>query len=316
MEEHGDRRIGGKFDRSRRVTRNFGAQTHMVGQDDAVRCNKCKFLHRGNCVICQRCHLGGHMAKDCRKRLCFDCGSPDHIRIVCPKRKAGANANQTRQISSGNSGSQARGRAFELGVREAREDPNVVSEAFVIEFANGQEFKARSVFTNCTLNLANKDFSIDLIPIELGRFDIIVGMDWLSKNQAEIVCSEKLIRIPQDGMEQIVVQGDKLDRRIKLVSCMKMQKYLKKIYTAYLAHVVDGKIKEKSIEELPVVRDFSNVFPKDLPGLPPQRQVEFGIDLIPEVAPVARAPYRLAPSEMQEMSTQLQELLERGFIRP
>ena len=94
-------------------------------------------------------------------------------------------------------------------------------------------------------------------------------MDWLSKNQAEIVYSEKLIRIPQEGMEPIVVQGDKLDRMFKLVSCMKMQKYLRKNYTAYLAHVIDGRIKENKVEDVLVVRDFPDVFRKELPGLPP-----------------------------------------------
>ncbi|XP_024963597.1 uncharacterized protein LOC112503841 [Cynara cardunculus var. scolymus] len=94
IEEYGDRRIGRKFNRSRRMTRNFEAQSQVVRQGDAERCNKCKFPHRGNCIICQRCRLGGHTAKDCRKRLCYECGSPDHIRNDCPKRKTGANANQ------------------------------------------------------------------------------------------------------------------------------------------------------------------------------------------------------------------------------
>ncbi|XP_024963069.1 uncharacterized protein LOC112503241 [Cynara cardunculus var. scolymus] len=98
MEEHGDRRVGGKFDRSRRVVRNFGAHMQVVRQDDTAKCNKCKLPHRGNCIICQRCHLGGHTAKDCRKRLCFDCGSADHMRNTCPKRKSWANASQTWQV--------------------------------------------------------------------------------------------------------------------------------------------------------------------------------------------------------------------------
>ncbi|GKF69671.1 hypothetical protein Tco_0202728, partial [Tanacetum coccineum] len=76
------------------------------------------------------------------------------------------------------------------------------------------------------------------------------------------------------------------------------------------------KLDEKRLEDIPVVKEFSNVFPEDLPGLPPVHQVEFQIDLIPGVAPVAQTPYRLAPSEIQELSNQLQELADRGFIRP
>ncbi|GKF93083.1 hypothetical protein Tco_0279802, partial [Tanacetum coccineum] len=88
----------------------------------------------------------------------------------------------------------------------------------------------------------------------------------------------------------------------------------------FLAHITvkenKDKSKEKQLEDVPTVRDFLEVFPEDLPGLPPIRQVEFQIDLVPGAAPVARAPYRLAPSEMEELSTQLQELSDRGFIRP
>ncbi|GJZ85633.1 putative reverse transcriptase domain-containing protein [Tanacetum coccineum] len=78
----------------------------------------------------------------------------------------------------------------------------------------------------------------------------------------------------------------------------------------------EDKSKEKQLEEVPIVQDFPEVFPEDLPGIPPTRQVEFQIDLIPGAAPVARAPYRLAPSEMKELSDQLKELSDKGFIRP
>ncbi|GJX26083.1 putative reverse transcriptase domain-containing protein [Tanacetum coccineum] len=84
----------------------------------------------------------------------------------------------------------------------------------------------------------------------------------------------------------------------------------------FLAHVTEKEKSEKRLEDVPVIRDFPEVFPDDLPGLPPSRQVEFKIDLVPGAAPVGRAPYRLAPSEMKELSEQLKELLEKGFIRP
>ncbi|XP_024958893.1 uncharacterized protein LOC112499851 [Cynara cardunculus var. scolymus] len=78
----------------RRTIGNFGAQTQTVNQRDKAKCNRCKYPHWGNYITCQRCHLGGQTAKDCWKRLCFDCGSPDHKRNVCPKRKHGANVGQ------------------------------------------------------------------------------------------------------------------------------------------------------------------------------------------------------------------------------
>ncbi|GJR61870.1 putative reverse transcriptase domain-containing protein [Tanacetum coccineum] len=114
-------------------------------------------------------------------------------------------------------------------------------------------------------------------------FDIIIGMDWLSRYDAAILCGEKKVRIPLEG-KTLVIEGDRNNSRLKI---------------------------EKRLEDVPVIRDFPEVFPDELPGLPPPRQVEFRIDLIPGAAPVARAPYRLAPSEMKELSKQLQELSEK-----
>nr|GFB70845.1 putative reverse transcriptase domain-containing protein [Tanacetum cinerariifolium] len=89
--------------------------------------------------------------------------------------------------------------------------------------------------------------------------------------------------------------------------------------TLFLANITTKMIKDKSeekrLENVPIVREFSEVFPKDLPGLLPTRHVEFQIDLIPGAAPVAWAPYRLVPSEIKELSDQLQELSDKGFIR-
>ncbi|KAL8260066.1 hypothetical protein R6Q59_028019 [Mikania micrantha] len=112
------------------------------------------------------------------------------------------------------------------------------------------------------------------------------------------------------------IYGEKPCRGLKIVSCIKARKYLRKKYYAFLAHVVEKKPEKKAVEDVPVIRDYPDVFPEDLPGLPPIRQVEFRIDLVPGANPVAKSPYRLAPSKMQELSSQLQELLDKGFIRP
>ena len=103
---------------------------------------------------------------------------------------------------------------------------------------------------------------------------------------------------------------------LKLMSCTQARKYLRKKYVAFLAHVVEDKGKGKTIQDVPVVRDYPEVFPEELPGLPPVRQIEFRIDLVPGANPIAKSPYRLAPSEMQELSKQLQELFDKGFICP
>ncbi|GKD74346.1 hypothetical protein Tco_1332628, partial [Tanacetum coccineum] len=110
------------------------------------------------------------------------------------------------------------------------------------------------------------------------------------------------------------------ETRLNTISCTKTHKYLLKGHNVFLAHVTtkdtEDKSGEKRLENVPIVRDFPKVFPEDLPGLPSTRKVEFQIDLMSGAAPVARAPYRLAPSEMKELSEQLQELSDKGFIRP
>ncbi|GJU93740.1 putative reverse transcriptase domain-containing protein [Tanacetum coccineum] len=156
-----------------------------------------------------------------------------------------------------------------------------------------------------------------------GSFDVIIGMDWLSKYSAVVDCAKKIVRIPSRS-KILIVHDDGCSEghrtRLNIISCTKVQKYLLKGSHIFLAHVTTKEIEDKSekkrLEDVPIVKKFPEVFPEDLPGLPHTRQVEFQIDLVPGVAPVARAPYRLAPSEMKELSEQLKELSDKGFIRP
>ncbi|GKA71481.1 hypothetical protein Tco_0777620 [Tanacetum coccineum] len=159
--------------------------------------------------------------------------------------------------------------------------------------------------------------------VELGSLDVIIGMYWLVKYQEVIVCAEKIVRIPW-GNETLIVHGDESNQenetRLNIISCTKTQKYMLKGCQVFLAHVTtketEDESEKKRLEDVPIIQNFPEVFPKDLSSLPPTRQVEFQIDLIPGVAPVARAPYRLTPSKMKELSKKLKELSDKGFIRP
>ncbi|GJY08533.1 putative reverse transcriptase domain-containing protein [Tanacetum coccineum] len=201
--------------------------------------------------------------------------------------------------------------------------PDTLDFSYVVELADGRIFETNTVLRGCMLGLLGHPFNIDLMPIELGSFDAIIGMDWLANHHAVIVCDEKVVRIPY-GDEVLIVQGDGGSRREKsklsIISCTKTHKYVERGCLIFLAQVTKKKTEneseEKRLEDVPTVRNFPKVFPEDLPGLPPTRQVEFQIDLVPGAAPVARAPYRLAPMKLQELSTQLQELSDKGFIRP
>ncbi|GJS94284.1 putative reverse transcriptase domain-containing protein [Tanacetum coccineum] len=222
---------------------------------------------------------------------------------------------------------EARGKAYVLGGGDANPDLNVVKGTFLlnnhyafvlfdsgadqsfvsttfstlldvtldtlevsynVELADGRISETNTVLRGCMLGLLGHPFNIDLMPVELGSFDVIIGMDWLANHHAVIVCDEKIIRIPYEDEVLIVLVTKK---------------------------ETEDKSEENRLENVLTVQDFPEVFPEDLPGLPPTRQVEFQIELVPSAAPVARASYRLAPSELQELSTQLQELSDKGFIR-
>ncbi|GKC71873.1 putative reverse transcriptase domain-containing protein [Tanacetum coccineum] len=212
----------------------------------------------------------------------------------------------------------ARGEAYVLG------DPIYCDYvSYAVKLADERIFEANTVLRGCTLGLLGHPFNIDLMLVELGSFDAIIGMDWLANHHAVIVCDEKIVRIPF-GDEVLIVQGDRNGKgeksKLSIISCTKTQKYIKRGCLIFLAQVTEKEIKneseEKRLKDVPTIRDFPEVFPEDLPGLPLTRQVEFQIDLVPSDAPMARAPYRFAPSELQELSTQLQELSDKGFIRP
>ncbi|GKD48143.1 putative reverse transcriptase domain-containing protein [Tanacetum coccineum] len=179
--------------------------------------------------------------------------------------------------------------------------PITLDTTYDIDMANGNLVGSNTVIQGCTLILLNQPFEIDLMPIRLGSFDVVIGMHWLSKYHARIICDEKVVHIPING-ETLIIRGDRSKTRLGLISCIKTERYISRGCQVFIAQVIENKSDDKRLEDIPVVREFPKVFPKDLPGLPLVRQVEFQIDIIPGAAPVARAPYRLAPSEMQELS--------------
>nr|GEX95288.1 putative reverse transcriptase domain-containing protein [Tanacetum cinerariifolium] len=176
-------------------------------------------------------------------------------------------------------------------------NPTPLESSYDVELADGKIVGIDTIIRGCTINFLNHPFNIDLMPVELGSFDVIIRMDWLRRCHAVIVCDEKLVQIPY-GNETLTFCGNESNngRESRLTE--------------------EDKSEGKQLKDVPIIRDFPKVFPEELPGLPLARPVEFQIDLIPGAAPVARAPYRLALSEMKELSEQLQELSDKGFIRP
>ncbi|GKC46700.1 putative reverse transcriptase domain-containing protein, partial [Tanacetum coccineum] len=225
------------------------------------------------------------------QRVCHECGSVDHLRYDCPKWKQATIPARNPLALEGNKNTrnnrnQARGKAFNGNVIEALQDPKVVTE-----FAPLLNVEPCIVNPGYAIEIAD-----DLIPLSHGSFDVIVGMDWLSENKAVIVCHEKVVEIAIDEGGILRVHGEHIWKAAKAL--------------------INVNVDEPRISDIPVVRGFTDVFPEDLSGLPLQRQIEFRIDLVPGVTPIVKSPYHLAHSEMQELSGQLQELQDKGFIRP
>ncbi|XP_076901428.1 uncharacterized protein LOC143555832 [Bidens hawaiensis] len=296
-------------------------------------CKNCGKKHDGRCLkptpkvdvrkfdpysTCNFCKRPGHKEEDCRKNLivCFDCGEKGHFSAECTKKKptvGGASGNGTR-----NEAKRGNARAFMLNTQKAGELPDVItaklSKQYEVETANGSLTKISEVL-NSYITLAEYEMPVQLLPMELAGFDVILGMDWLAANQAQILCNEKAIEILTPNKKMIRIAGDKDSGKIGIISKIKASYCLGKGCLAFMDYVT--KVPEpKKLEEVLIVAEFKDVFPNELPGIPLDREVEFRIDLVPGTTPIAKSPYRLAPTEMKELKKQLDELLEKGFIRP
>ncbi|GKF23106.1 putative reverse transcriptase domain-containing protein, partial [Tanacetum coccineum] len=262
---------------------------HHTGQY-APKCGNCKrYGQTTNDCRVNTNNNNNNNNKNQKAKACYECGDTGHIKKNFLKLK-------NRENSNGNG--TAQGRAYALGGRDASPDSNVITDTFLlnnryttilfdtgadrsfvsntfstliditpttlknyydVESANGKIIGVNTIIRGCTLNFMNHPFNIDLMPVPLSGFDVIIGMDWLTKYHGVIICDEK-------------------------IGC-----------DVFLAHITTkeakDKLEEKRLEDVPIVIDFPEVFPEDLSGIPPTQQVEFQIDLVPGAAPVARAPY-------------------------
>ena len=173
------------------------------------------------------------------------------------------------------------------------------------------------VYRDCPIKIREYEFFRDLIELSFKKFVVILGMDWFSRHQVVVDCRMKrmTLRIPNDN--EVIFIGERSNHLSNVISAAIARKMVRKGCEAYLAYVIDTVKARPSISDIPTVSDFSDVFPKELPGLPPHREIEFAIDVVPGATPTSITPYRMAPLELKELKLQLQELLEKKrFIRP
>ena len=180
----------------------------------------------------------------------------------------------------------------------------------------GHSVKVNRVYKNCHLMTHNREFSADLLAFSFHEFDLILGMDWLSKHRVRVDCDKKTVRLKCSDLSEVTVHGIQSGAVSNVISAMQARRLLRKGCEAFLALVLDSKIGQIELENILVVKDFSDVFPEELPGIPPVREVDLSIEILPGTTPTSRAPYKMTPTELKELKIKLQELLDKGFIRP
>ncbi|KAA0055470.1 DNA/RNA polymerases superfamily protein [Cucumis melo var. makuwa] len=191
-----------------------------------------------------------------------------------------------------------------------------LSEELVICTPVGDVLLVSEVLRDCEVVVEGLCMLVDLFPLELQALDVILGMDFLFTHYASMNCHRKEVTFRKPGLTEVVFRGERKIIPTSLTSALKVEKLLRKGCTTFLAHVVEVQEEKLKPEEVPVVNEYLDVFSADLSGLPPDREVEFTIELLPGTTPISQAPYRMAPSELKELKVQLQELIDKEYIRP
>ena len=171
--------------------------------------------------------------------------------------------------------------------------------SMVVSLPTGDSLIANRVYRGSKVTIASHEFESDLIVLDIHDFDIILVMDWLAKHRATVDCYRKEVQFSQLGEPEVIFCGERKILSTSLISVIQANKMLRKACQAYLVYAIESGNNEMQLAEVPVVNEFFNVFPEDLPGLPPDREIEFEIELAPGTEPISIAPYRMAPAELK-----------------
>ncbi|KAL0561647.1 hypothetical protein IC582_002087 [Cucumis melo] len=297
------------------------------------------------CTTCGKHHLGRCLFGT---RTCFKCRQEGHTTDRCPLRLTGNAQNQgagaphqgrvfaTNKTEAERAGTEVTGTLPILGhyalvLFDSGSSHSFISSAFVlharleveplhhvlsVSTPSGECMLSKEKVKACQIEIAGHVIEVTLLVLDMLDFDVILGMDWLAANHASIDCSRKEVTFNPPSMASFKFKGEGSRSLPQVISAIRASKLISQGTWGILASVVDTREVDVSLSSKPVVRDYPDVFPEELPELPPHREVEFAIELEPGTVPISRAPYRMAPAELKELKVQLQELLDKGFIRP
>ncbi|XP_073119989.1 uncharacterized protein [Henckelia pumila] len=304
-------------------------------------CSTCGFKHFGECRrasgACFGCGKTGHRIADCPENKGKDAEAKGSFATNKPKEnKPNARVFAVTQEEVENANDVVAGTIlinktsayvlFDCGAthsfiskRFAKKlglTPEILVEPFRVATPTSKTIETHRVHKDCVMTISEHIFQAELIQLPMVEFDAILGMDWLANNHALVDCRMKNVKLKAANLDEVIYHG-KVKEQKSLLSASQTWKAMKSGEEVYLAVV--GEVNEEvalSLEDIPVVQEFSDVFPEELPGVMPDREVEFEINLVPGAAPISKAPYRMAPAELKELREQLQELLDKKQIRP
>eukprot|EP00253_Pinus_taeda_P030851 PITA_30851 len=189
---------------------------------------------------------------------------------------------------------------------------------WLVQLATGAKRWVTAKINDCPFIIADQPVTDDLNILPLGSYDILIGMDWLEKHWSLVDCKTKVIYYRDQQGNKKEMQGIKQPVQVRPITTNQLIKCIQKRCQVYAIQVGYANSKDKSISlnSIPIIQEFTDVFPEEIPGLPPRRNIDFTIELIPGAAPVLRAPYRMSTPELTELKMQLQELLDKEYIRP
>eukprot|EP00253_Pinus_taeda_P015342 PITA_15342 len=189
---------------------------------------------------------------------------------------------------------------------------------WLVQLATGAKRRVTAKINDCPFVIADQPVTADLNILPVGSYDILIGMDWLEKHWSLVDCKTKVIYYRDQQGNRKEMQGIKQPVQVRLITANQLIKCIRKGCQVYAIQVGYANSKDKSISlhSIPVIQEFTDVFPEEIPGLPLRRNIDFTIELTPGAAPVSRAPYRMSTPELTELKKQLQELLDKEYIRP
>eukprot|EP00253_Pinus_taeda_P033032 PITA_33032 len=247
---------------------------------------------------------------------CWGCGGPHYVKN-CPQRKGTDQISQIHEASTVGDVGRSMPR-INAALDDRKENTSPPWNPWLVQLATGSNRRVMAKVKSCPIVVAGQPVVADLNILPLGSYDVLIGMDWLEKHWALMNCKTKVIRYKDDaGIEQ-EMQGIKRPVQVRPITASQLAKCIRNRCQVYAIQVgyAETKNKENPLEHLPVINEFADVFPEEIPGLPPKRDIDFTIELIPGAAPVSRTPYRMSVPELTELKMQLQELLDKNYIRP